>query len=106
MSGIDSPSKVTSRVPAEKSRSRAETRSAIGATADAQACRIADAVDPAAESMRIPLYTSDQAKGDDLLGITREVEALASLVAARAVSPPLSIGLFGEWGSGKSFFME
>ena len=34
------------------------------------------------------------------------VEAMASLVAAWSVEPPLSIGLFGEWGSGKSFFMQ
>ena len=31
---------------------------------------------------------------------------MASLVSAWNVEPPLSIGLFGEWGSGKSFFMQ
>lgn len=31
---------------------------------------------------------------------------LCSVVAARNVDPPLSIGLFGAWGTGKSFFME
>ena len=51
-------------------------------------------------------YTSDDVAGDDLIGITREVEAMASLAAAWTVEPPLSIGLFGEWGSGKSFFMQ
>ncbi len=51
-------------------------------------------------------YTSDAVAGDDLIGITREVEGLASLAAAWTVEPPLSIGLFGEWGSGKSFFMQ
>lgn len=42
---------------------------------------------------------------DDLLDLTNDVEALAMLVVARDVVPPLSIGLFGEWGTGKSFFM-
>jgi KAP family P-loop domain len=50
--------------------------------------------------------SSDVAKGDDLLHIEKEVEALCSVIAARDVKPPLSIGLFGDWGTGKSFFME
>lgn len=50
--------------------------------------------------------SSDVAKGDDLLHIEKEVEALCSVIAARDVKPPLSIGLFGNWGTGKSFFME
>ena len=49
---------------------------------------------------------TDDWVGEDLLGITRDVNALASLVAAFKVEPPLSIGLFGEWGSGKSHFMR
>jgi len=51
-------------------------------------------------------YRSDVAEGEDLLGIGREVNALASVLAAREVEPPLSLGLFGDWGSGKSFFMN
>lgn len=51
-------------------------------------------------------YQSEDWKGRDLLNIRRDVNALASLVAAWSVQPPLSIGLFGEWGSGKSFFMR
>jgi hypothetical protein len=54
----------------------------------------------------LPTYLTDSAEGPDLIGITREVEAMASLVSAWSVEPPLSIGLFGEWGSGKSFFMQ
>lgn len=51
-------------------------------------------------------YNSDDAAGDDLLNITEEVNTLASVLAAREVEPPLSLGLFGEWGTGKSFFMK
>lgn len=51
-------------------------------------------------------FMADEWNGRDLLGITRDVNALASLVAAYKIEPPLSIGLFGDWGSGKSHFMR
>ncbi|HEY6004075.1 MAG TPA: P-loop NTPase fold protein, partial [Anaeromyxobacter sp.] len=51
-------------------------------------------------------YGSDAPEGRDLLDLRREVDALATLIAARDVTPPLSIGLFGPWGSGKTFFMK
>jgi hypothetical protein len=51
-------------------------------------------------------FQPDRAEGKDLLGIEREVNALCSIIAAGDVQPPLSIGLFGDWGSGKSFFMR
>jgi hypothetical protein len=50
-------------------------------------------------------YAADVAEGPDLLDIQDEVDALCSVIAAKTVRPPLSIGLFGDWGSGKSFFM-
>lgn len=43
---------------------------------------------------------------DDRLGITNAVDAFARLISAKSVHPPLSIGLFGNWGAGKSFFMS
>lgn len=53
-------------------------------------------------------FHPDTADGDqaDLLDIGTDVDAMAALVATRDIQPPLSIGLFGDWGSGKSFFME
>lgn len=50
-------------------------------------------------------FTADGTTGLDLIGIEQDVLALATLIAARDLSPPLSIGLFGDWGSGKTFFM-
>lgn len=44
--------------------------------------------------------------GQDDIGIANDVDTLASVMLARDVTPPLAIGLFGEWGSGKSFFMR
>lgn len=55
-------------------------------------------------------FTSDgippPEKRVDHLGIETDVKALCSVIAAKDVHPPLSIGLFGDWGTGKSFFME
>lgn len=56
---------------------------------------------------RVASYDADTAAGDqDLLDIDADVEAFATLIAATTLVPPLSIGLFGNWGSGKSFFMH
>ncbi|MDB5227825.1 MAG: family P-loop domain protein [Bacteroidota bacterium] len=43
---------------------------------------------------------------DDLLDISNEIEVFARLLAQRNLSPPLAIALFGDWGSGKSFFIN
>ena len=50
-------------------------------------------------------FSADGTSGPDLLNLDQDVLALATLVAARDTAPPLSIGLFGDWGSGKTFFM-
>jgi KAP-like P-loop domain-containing protein len=42
----------------------------------------------------------------DLLDVEDEARAFARLIASCKTQPPLSIGVFGEWGSGKTFFME
>ena len=54
-----------------------------------------------------PGYISDTVGADpvDHLGIEPEVEALCWVIAARDTVPPLSVGLFGDWGSGKTTFM-
>jgi hypothetical protein len=52
-------------------------------------------------------FRSDGGKDtpDDLrVGI--DVQTLCAVILARDVEPPLSIGLFGDWGTGKSFFMD
>jgi hypothetical protein len=56
--------------------------------------------------VKVPTLQADQAEGADLVGIEAEVDAFASLIASRALTPPLAVGLFGDWGSGKSFFLR
>ena len=51
-------------------------------------------------------FSTDAPEGRDLLNIDREVDAFARLIASRNTATPLSVGIFGAWGSGKSFFMH
>ena len=59
---------------------------------------------PAARS--IPGYDSDNRAGEDLLDADRDAFALAALIASCELRPPLAIGLFGDWGSGKTFVLD
>jgi hypothetical protein len=54
------------------------------------------------------IATLDPDRGNplDTLNIDRYVDAFARVAASKALKPPLSVGLFGDWGSGKSFFMD
>jgi phospholipase C len=49
---------------------------------------------------------SPGAEDQDLLTIGPDVEVLCSVLAAKDVKPPISVGLFGDWGTGKTFFMQ
>lgn len=42
----------------------------------------------------------------DTVGDDAAALALARVIAARAFKPPLAVGVFGAWGSGKSFLMR
>ncbi|HEX8113516.1 MAG TPA: P-loop NTPase fold protein, partial [Kofleriaceae bacterium] len=51
-------------------------------------------------------FATETDVGDDKLGIAGEARAIARLILDRQVEAPLSIGLLGDWGCGKSFFIE
>ena len=42
----------------------------------------------------------------DLLDIGAEVDAFAYLISSKRLAPPLAVGLFGDWGGGKSYFLR
>ncbi len=54
----------------------------------------------------LPAVAPDTVDGEDLLGLEADANALADVIAARSTAPPLSIGLFADWGSGKSFLIR
>ena len=54
---------------------------------------------------RLPRYHSDDQSSEDRLLRDSEAAALADLIVSRSAQPPLAIGVFGDWGTGKSHFL-
>ena len=50
--------------------------------------------------------TDDAKREDDFLDVAHEASAFARLIASKNFEPPIAIGVFGHWGSGKSYFMN
>ena len=60
-----------------------------------------------ANELYVPGYASDTIDVEkDPLDIREDVQALTAIMLAKEAKPPLAIGLFGNWGSGKSYFMR
>lgn len=55
-------------------------------------------------SKRIRVIT-DQPTGPDKLNFSRYADAFADLIANPEMNTPITIGVYGKWGSGKSFLM-
>jgi hypothetical protein len=62
---------------------------------------------PGVEARRwIARFDADRGPKDDRLSVKRYIQSFARVMASRNLTPPLSVGLFGDWGSGKTFFMD
>lgn len=53
-----------------------------------------------------PSVANDTVGGADALDLKGQAKIFAQVIVSKSLSPPLAIGLFGEWGSGKSYFMD
>jgi len=48
-------------------------------------------------------FANDVAAGEDLLDVAGEVQALTDILLLRSLEPPMTVGILGGWGTGKSF---
>src|SRR4029077_18952307 len=53
-----------------------------------------------------PHTVSDRSTDKDTLGFTPYVEAISRFLLNQDTSPPLTLSIEGDWGSGKSSFMK
>lgn len=58
------------------------------------------------ELVRSQALANDTPVGPDRLNILDEVQVLADAVALKEMNPPMVVGVFGGWGSGKSFVLH
>jgi len=49
---------------------------------------------------------SDRPSADDQLNFVHYAQAFAEIIAARDTTPPLTIGIYGSWGIGKSSLLD
>ena len=51
-------------------------------------------------------FRNESVQADDLLNLKDEVDALADMLLMRDLEPPMTVGILGGWGGGKSYIMH
>ncbi len=98
--------------PREERTARAKVSAATGTArgrATVTGVSGANVIAPSAPKDTFAVVRSDDPWADDAedhFGATNEARAFAMTVCAADVRPPLAFGVFGDWGSGKSFFLR
>jgi TolA-binding protein len=86
-------------------RSSEQQPDAESSTTDAAPTATPVLIAPAA-STQLPGYDADAVAQQDFIGVEDVVDAFSYLIVGRTIEPPLAVGLFGRWGSGKTFLMR
>ena len=63
-------------------------------------------VAPSASEIGATFALNDRPRGDDRLGFKDYARAFAAMLTNPATQPPLTVGIYGAWGMGKSFLMH
>ena len=83
------------------------TNRSVDAYGIAAIARVLPAAEPAPPATGTLAGAGNDSVGNvDQLGFTAYVQAFADLIASPHTQPPLTIGIFGSWGMGKSFLLE
>jgi hypothetical protein len=77
----------------------------ILATGGSTSVRLWEVVEDRPVGASLPPYRSDAPTAVDQLDRAADATAVAELITARSARPPLAVGLFGDWGEGKSHFL-
>lgn len=103
---VEAPVEANARIREEAAR---QSKHADKGHVDDDYVQRAKAESPSRPSTRdIAIFGADDPSTQrrDLLDVGEEARAFARIAASRGTRLPLSIGVFGEWGSGKTFFMD
>lgn len=52
------------------------------------------------------LKTISEKEEEDYINVTKDIDAFVELITNENLSLPMNIGVFGDWGSGKTFFID
>ena len=74
-------------------------------TVDNDINTVAESINNVVEINRRTRIITDQPNGTDRLNYSRYAAAFADLITNPEMATPITIGIFGQWGSGKSFLM-